>query len=520
MQKTQHFLRRNSILLSLFFVFFSIQKSKADCTVTASINSSNFLATYGGCTGTLTIPTGVVLTMDAALTMPAAINRIVIKNGGQIAWTNGNNLELRLAQNTSIVIENKSTTMGTLALGGACNNNNEIYIGAVQYAVCVGGGACIKFATLIANGGTIQIDPAVIVNGTSQNNNNVCFNTFSLNVAINGFVHGTPAYSWTQTSGPGTSTFSASSTIQNPTITVTQPGSYTYKVEVTVSFSETCLTTLLTVNSSINIVVLPTQTASVTAGTSPICIGATSTFANTGDQTGTWASDNMAIATVDLNTGIVTGVTVGIANISYNIITGCGAPITDTKPISIISCSLPINLLLFKGEETKLGNKILWETSSETNFSHFDLEKSVNSKAFHSITILNGSNTKEKNSYQFYDKNTFGGAYYRLKMIDLDGTIEYSKVIFVETNNELSKVGDFYPNPSLTNEVAINITNANASNWTITSYDLSGRLIKTESRFLDKGENKVRIDLNESKSGISIFRFENADGVLFRKLNR
>ncbi len=169
-----------ALFLTLLLTTFGLTKAKADCTITTSINASDFLATYSGCTGTMIIPTGVVLTIDASLTIPVGINKIIIQNGGQIAWTNGSNLELLLAENTSIVIENTSNTMGVLALAGACTNTDEIHIGAVEYAVCTGGGACIKFETLIANGGTIQINPVVVVQNGSQMGNTVCFSTFEL----------------------------------------------------------------------------------------------------------------------------------------------------------------------------------------------------------------------------------------------------------------------------------------------------------------------------------------------------
>ncbi|HEX2684413.1 MAG TPA: hypothetical protein VHL77_10790, partial [Ferruginibacter sp.] len=46
-----------------------VQNAKADCTI-GNVNASSFFATYPTCTGVMTIPNGVSLTLDADLTIP------------------------------------------------------------------------------------------------------------------------------------------------------------------------------------------------------------------------------------------------------------------------------------------------------------------------------------------------------------------------------------------------------------------------------------------------------------------
>ncbi|MES2796065.1 MAG: T9SS type A sorting domain-containing protein [Bacteroidota bacterium] len=433
---SKHSLLLKTLLFAVLFTF-GFSKAKADCTVTTSINASDFLATYSGCTGTMTIPSGVVLTMDVDLTIPGGVNKIIIQNGGQIAWINGSSIQLYLAQNTSIVIEN-TTLDGVIALGGSCNNNDEIWIGDVQYAVCTGGGACITFATLIANGGTIQIDPVVVVENNSQEGNTVCFNTFTLNAALDGFVGGTPTFLWTQTAGPGTSSFSTSNTIQSPTITVTEPGNYSYKVEVVVALSDICITTLVTVNSTIDMIVE--------------------------------------------------------------------------------SCVLPVRLVSFNAKSTPSGNEINWNTSNETNFSHFEIQKSNDSHAFAGIGKVAGNNKKDQFSYSFLDKKSESESYYRLKMFDLDGSSVISKTIFVKNENQKQLVGEFYPNPALANEVSINISSSVNANWTVTSFDMAGKVVNTEIKKLNAGQNLVKIGANKLNKGLNIIRFESGNEVQYRKL--
>ncbi len=235
----------------------------------------------------------------------------------------------------------------------------------------------------------------------------------------------------------------------------------------------------------------------------------------------------------------------GIAEITVScsglpIYTNARVAAANDISFGLIKAPLPVRLISFKGKATVKGNELTWKTSAELNFSHYEVERSEDAKAFKMIGKVNGAgNTKEKLSYSYLDESNsksntgmVSGAnsplttqnsplnYYRLKMVDKDGSKDYSKVIVINNEIEKSMVGNFYPNPSFGNETSININSSSASVWTISQYDLTGRIINTETRQLDKGENKLKFGMGDNRSGISIFRFENEDIVQYRKLNR
>jgi hypothetical protein len=97
------------------------------------------------------------------------------------------------------------------------------------------------------------------------------------------------------------------------------------------------------------------------------------------------------------------------------------------------SAVLPIELVDFNGQKTENGTQLSWQTASETRFSHFDIERSLNGTLFEKIgeTKANGSNS----NYTFIDPNPFNTMYYRLKINDLDGKFEFSKIISIETQS-------------------------------------------------------------------------------------
>jgi uncharacterized protein YjdB len=75
-------------------------------------------------------------------------------------------------------------------------------------------------------------------------------------------------------------------------------------------------------------------------GAAPLCSGQTLPLTATVCG-GTWASSNTSVATVGSSTGIVTGISGGVAYITYTLASGCG-PLTTVTSIKVIQSPLPI----------------------------------------------------------------------------------------------------------------------------------------------------------------------------------
>lgn len=114
------------------------------------------------------------------------------------------------------------------------------------------------------------------------------------------------------------------------------------------------------------------------------------------------------------------------------------------------STPLPIKLSNFDGYELELDAVLIWKTASEINSKHFEIERKVEGDKFMSIgQVKAAGNSNTTQSYVFHDKEVFANhniAYYRLKMVDFDGTFEYSNIIRVGTEEEPITI-NASPNP-------------------------------------------------------------------------
>ena len=182
--------------------------------------------------------------------------------------------------------------------------------------------------------------------------------------------------------------------------------------------------------------------------------------------------------------------------------------------------TLPVSLISFTGKATENGNQLIWKTANEKAFSHFEIQKSVDAKKFEKIGEVIGNNGE---NYEFIDNSSLISHhsllnFYRLKMVDIDGSFTYSKIVNIENSFEETVVGNIYPNPALNNEVFIDIQAIEAGNWSMKSYDITGKLLNTETKYLQKGINKVKVDLGNGGFGNRYIQIEGRGVLEVRKV--
>ena len=185
--------------------------------------------------------------------------------------------------------------------------------------------------------------------------------------------------------------------------------------------------------------------------------------------------------------------------------------------ILITEGALPVKLVSFDAKDEGERVRLDWRTASETNNSHFEIERSYNGKLFETIGRVEGKGTTETESnYLFFDsKPLVGISYYRLKQIDSDkqvdgkivkGDASYSRIVAVV--READKFLMISPNP--VTDVAEIVLNApvKISNWTL--FDVQGRAVRPAQ----KGS---KINLSGLSAGEYIVSIVTENGDVYNK---
>ncbi len=109
---------------------------------------------------------------------------------------------------------------------------------------------------------------------------------------------------------------------------------------------------------------------------------------------------------------------------------------------------LPVTWLSFVAKKQSQNFVALaWQVSNEVNNKGFEVEKSEDGKVFSKIGEVRClGKSIDLQSYQFLDKLTALMTFYRIKQIDLDGKVSYSKIVAVQTSTE-NDTWEITPNP-------------------------------------------------------------------------
>lgn len=182
---------------------------------------------------------------------------------------------------------------------------------------------------------------------------------------------------------------------------------------------------------------------------------------------------------------------------------------------------LPVELLYFTGEAQDEDVLLEWETASEINNSHFEVERSTDGLEFIQIGKVEGAGTTvEKQYYSFVDKSPFVGKnYYRLRQVDFDGTFEYTNVVVIAfdknninfTNNATVQIA-LFPNPTMT---ILNIKTEQLKIENIRIMNILGQVVLEQQNL--NTDNLHQINVETLPSGTYHLQINRGESIIFVK---
>ena len=107
--------------------------------------------------------------------------------------------------------------------------------------------------------------------------------------------------------------------------------------------------------------------------------------------------------------------------------------------VSSINRPLPVILTSFTARQEESTVHLAWSTASEINSDYFQVERSTDGSDFKTLSRQAAAgDSQQELTYRYTDEgaaNRFSGTlYYRLKMVDFDGSFEYSDITAVALN--------------------------------------------------------------------------------------
>jgi parallel beta-helix repeat protein len=201
-----------------------------------------------------------------------------------------------------------------------------------------------------------------------------------------------------------------------------------------------------------------------------------------------------------------------------------GSPVTATATDSANNTSefsaclqsgpLPINLIFFTASPH--GNQIIlnWETAQEVNSKSFDIERGEDARSFTKIGQVQASGTSVVHkSYTYIDQYPLDKmSFYRLRLVDLDGSFINSKIVTVRLDNHQNALA-ISPDP-VSDEMQIKFYGN--GQYKLKLADATGRIIK-EEYLRSSGNTVTSLNISQFPAGIYTLILQNTKEIQYMK---
>ncbi|NVO83485.1 T9SS type A sorting domain-containing protein [Hymenobacter terrestris] len=140
---------------------------------------------------------------------------------------------------------------------------------------------------------------------------------------------------------------------------------------------------------------------------------------------------------------------------------------------------LPVTLTKFETRHEAGAVRLSWETATELNSAYFEVERSLDGRRFEAIGRVKAQGSSSTvSTYTLLDQATPASTpllYYRLRQVDIDGTVAYSGVRTVKVAGR-PLVTEAYPNP-VVGTLFVRLAEPLTGAFTLRVLDSTGRLM-------------------------------------------
>jgi len=168
--------------------------------------------------------------------------------------------------------------------------------------------------------------------------------------------------------------------------------------------------------------------------------------------------------------------------------------------------TLPVSLVNFSAKKNNGSINIDWTTDNESGMSNYEVQRSSDGRNFSNIQSVQSKNSASRTSYSATDGKPLNGiGYYRLKMVEVDGSSTYSKIVAVQfaTGNLIT----IYPT-LWKKGTTLNISNPNNEKLTAHFFNSAGQHIGISTTI----SSALPTSTLNSQKGIIYYKIINVDG--------
>jgi hypothetical protein len=185
----------------------------------------------------------------------------------------------------------------------------------------------------------------------------------------------------------------------------------------------------------------------------------------------------------------------------------------DDLSITYAVSVLAANLSSFNGSLTGTNKASLkWSSGGETSLAKYNIERSTDGINYTSIGSVT-ANGNSAGSYEYTDANVARAInFYRLKMVNTNGSFTYSSVVRLNNKPALSSTVSVYPSPA-SSTISTEFSAEQSQDASLTVIDAMGRIYMQQNIKIQKGNNNITVPVNKLSKGTYAVMIRSANGV-------
>lgn len=164
---------------------------------------------------------------------------------------------------------------------------------------------------------------------------------------------------------------------------------------------------------------------------------------------------------------------------------------------------LPVNINYFNGIKQNRHHLLNWKLNCNNNDNvTMMVERSADRQNFTTIASITATAFSCEQPFDYTDKLPLTGMnYYRLKLVDANGTISFSSIIALLNKATGFEIVNIVPSV-VNNNAVLHITAAQKTTMDIVITDIAGRQVKRIACKLVAGSNRLSLNLDNLSAGI------------------
>jgi hypothetical protein len=179
---------------------------------------------------------------------------------------------------------------------------------------------------------------------------------------------------------------------------------------------------------------------------------------------------------------------------------------------------LPITFKNFTAKKYNSAVNLNWLAASTDNTSYFIVEKSSDGNNYTTLNKVSALTGENNYAFTDYSVNT-GNIFYRIKLIDADGSFKFSNVLRVKTGGKTFSLNSIYPTLA-SSQINLQVSSDKKTNASIEIIDINGRLLKKQTLILNDGIITYPVNVSSLSAGTYLVRISANEEILTGRFSK